>query len=79
MSLLNAFRITKDGSLDREYMRICAIYRLMKNKKINREQALELAKLPLKFPVGEDGYKTRKLPANMDKTIEIWDREIAKA
>jgi len=40
---MNIFRCTPDKSLDRPYLRTCAIYRLLKNGRIrSRARALEL-------------------------------------
>lgn len=39
---MNLFRQTKDGSLDRRYLRVCAVYRLLKKQTIGRARALEL-------------------------------------
>lgn len=40
---MNLFRCgTKDGSLDRKYLRVCAVYRLLKKQLIGQTRALEL-------------------------------------
>lgn len=39
---MNLFRQAKDGSLDRKYLRVCAVYRLLKRKAIGKARALEL-------------------------------------
>jgi hypothetical protein len=39
---VNLFRCTKDGSLDGKYLRVCAVYRLLKKKIIGQARALEL-------------------------------------
>jgi len=40
---MNLFRCdTKDGSLDRKYMRVCAVYKLLKRHVIGQARALEL-------------------------------------
>jgi hypothetical protein len=39
----NAFRNPITGKLDREYLRTCAIYRLLKHRKITKAQALAIA------------------------------------
>lgn len=39
---LNLYRQTKDGSLDRKYLRVCAVYRLLRKKIIGQARALEL-------------------------------------
>ncbi len=41
--MLNSFhRGTLDGSLDREYLRTCAVYRLLKSGRIGRAKAASL-------------------------------------
>jgi hypothetical protein len=40
---MNAFRMTPDGSLDRVYLRTCAIYRLLKGGWIGQRRAIEIA------------------------------------
>lgn len=40
---MNLFRAgTKDGSLDRKYLRVCAVYRLLRKQIIGQARALEL-------------------------------------
>lgn len=39
---MNLFRCTPDGSLDRKYLRVCAVYRLLKRKAIGKARAIEL-------------------------------------
>ena len=39
---MNLFRCTKDGSLDKEYLRTSAVYKLLKKKIINKQRAVEL-------------------------------------
>lgn len=39
---MNAFRCTKDRSLDRKYLRVCAVYRLLRKQIIGQARALEL-------------------------------------
>lgn len=39
---MNLFRCTPDKSLDREYLRICAVYRLLAGQKIGKARAIEL-------------------------------------
>ncbi len=40
---MNLFRCgTKDGPLDRKYLRLCAVYRLLKKQVIGRARAIEL-------------------------------------
>lgn len=38
---MNAFR-SKDGSLNKGYLRICAAYKLMAARKITKERAIDL-------------------------------------
>jgi hypothetical protein len=61
---MNAFRMTPDGSLDREYLRICAIFRLLKHQRITFEQALEIADRPIKGCYRRPGW--------LANTIAIW-------
>lgn len=39
---MNCFRHAKDGSLDLQYLRICAVYRLMSKGTIAKDQAVHL-------------------------------------
>ena len=39
---MNIFRCTKDGSLDKQYLRTCAVYRLLKTGRIDKARAIEL-------------------------------------
>ncbi len=39
---MNCFRCTPDGSLDRKYLRVCAVYRLLRKRVIGEARALEL-------------------------------------
>lgn len=39
---MNLFRCTPDGGLDRKYLRVCAVYRLLKRGVIGKARALEL-------------------------------------
>lgn len=40
---MNLFRCgTKDGSLDKKYLRVCSVYRLLKRRVIGQTRALEL-------------------------------------
>jgi hypothetical protein len=45
---MNVFRGTPDRSLDRIYLRTCAIYRLLKSGRIGQARAIELQRLPIK-------------------------------
>lgn len=59
---MNLFRQTPDRSLDRKYLRVCAVYRLMRRGLIGRARALEL--LAQKHSESE----MRALRA----TVELW-------
>ena len=39
---MNCFRQTPDRSLDCKYLRVCAVYRLLRKKIIGRARALQL-------------------------------------
>lgn len=39
---MNLFRQTPDQSLDRKYLRVCAVYRLMRKQIIGKSRAIEL-------------------------------------
>lgn len=39
---MNLFRCTPDGRLDREYLRTCAVYKLLKKGIIDKRRACEL-------------------------------------
>ncbi len=41
---MNLFRCTPDGSLDKQYLRICAVYRLLKKQRIGKARATQLMK-----------------------------------
>ena len=59
---MNLFRQTKDGSLDLKYLRVCSVYRLLKQKRIGKPRALEL-------------LAQRHSPAEMNilrRTVELW-------
>jgi hypothetical protein len=43
---MNLFRCTPDGRLDREYLRTCAVYKLLKRGCVNKTRAVELLKCP---------------------------------
>jgi hypothetical protein len=61
---MNVFRCTPDRSLDRYYLRTCAIYRLLKNGHVDKAGAMQLARRPIR---GMRVSQTR-----LDGTIEIW-------
>ena len=52
----NVFRMTPDRSLDRVYLRTCAIYRLLKSQRITFDQAFTIA--PKLRPIIELWRKT---------------------
>lgn len=60
---MNLFRCgTPDGSLDRKYLRVCSVYRLLKKQKIEKARALEL-------------LAERHTPSEMKTlrgTVELW-------
>jgi hypothetical protein len=60
---MNLFRCgTPDGSLDRKYLRVCAVYRLLKKQIIGQTRALEL-------------LAQRHSPSEMKSlrgTVELW-------
>lgn len=55
---MNLFRCTPDQSLDREYLRICAVHRLLSRKRIGFARAVEL--------LGERRVKEPK------RLVELW-------
>lgn len=59
---MNLFRQTKDGSLDRKYLRVCAVYRLLKKQVIGQARALEL--LAQKHSASEI--------ATLRGTVQLW-------
>jgi hypothetical protein len=61
---MNAFHMTPDKRLDRLYLRTCAIYRLLKNGRITRQQALEIQERPIRH--------THKRPGYLTNTIQLW-------
>lgn len=62
---MNVFRCTPDRSLDREYLRVCAVYRLLKSGRINKGQAIEISQRRIR-----GSY--RKPQGWLEATIEIW-------
>jgi len=60
----NVFRCTPDRSLDRVYLRTCAIYRLLKGGYIDRDKAIELSWRPYR--------NGRKVTVNLGATIDLW-------
>lgn len=61
---MNVFRCTPDRSLDREYLRTCAIYGLLKTGRINKSGAMQLARRKVR------GCYVK--PERLDGLIEIW-------
>lgn len=56
---MNIFRCgTPDGRLDKSYLRVCAVYKLLKNRRINKARAIEL-------------LAQRRVPSRR-ALIEIW-------
>lgn len=55
---MNLFRCTPDKSLDRKYLRTCAVYRLLKQKRIGFARALELL--------------AERHGSNLRGTVELW-------
>lgn len=62
---MNVFRMTPDKSLDRLYLRTCAIYRLLKGGKIGQARAIELQRLPIRGVA-------KQSPNRLTGLIEIW-------
>jgi hypothetical protein len=62
---MNAFRCTPDRSLDREYLRVCAVYRLLKSGRISKSQAIEISQRRIRgCHRKQDGW--------LKATIELW-------
>ena len=61
---MNVFRCTPDRSLDRYYLRTCAIYKLLKHGHIDKAGALELAARPIRGCYAK--------PDRLNGTIELW-------
>ena len=61
---MNAFRITPDRSLDREYLRVCAVYQCIKRYRIGRDKARLIANRRIRGVYKKPGW--------LDATIEIW-------
>ena len=67
----NLFRCTPDRSLDRLYLRTCAIYRLLKAGKIDKARALELQNR--RFAAREQSTDRLSPPRGyLTGTIELW-------
>ena len=43
---MNLFRCTRDDSLDKQYLRTCAVYKLLKQGRIGKDRAVELLTVP---------------------------------
>jgi hypothetical protein len=59
---MNLFRNNLTGELDRKYLRVCSVYRLLKQKRIGMARGLEL-------------LAQRHTPGEMKSlrgTVEIW-------
>ena len=68
---MNAFRMTRDRTLDRQYLRTCAIYRLLKSRRIDKAGAVALQGRRYRAQETSTG---RNAPPQgyLTKTIEIW-------
>ena len=62
---MNVFRCTPDRSLDLEYLRICAIYKLLKIGRIGKSEAIELSHRRIRGV-------PKKYPGWLTPTIELW-------
>lgn len=40
--MTNAYHMTSDGSLDRQFLRVCTVYRLLIRQRIGKARAVEL-------------------------------------
>lgn len=67
----NLFRCTPDRSLDRLYLRTCAIYRLLKAGRIDKARALQLQNRRYASREASTGRCTPPRDY-LTKTIEIW-------
>ena len=59
----NAFRLP-DGRLDREYLRVCAAYRLTRIHKLSKAECLALTNRPIR--------RRNQKPDWLKSTVEIW-------
>lgn len=66
---MNCYR-APDGTWDREYVRITAIFRLMKHGHADVARAKELAARRIRGVYKRSGW--------LDNTIEIWARVLAR-
>lgn len=49
---MNAFRCTPDRQLDRVYLRTCAVYRLLRQRRIGQARAVALLICPVRTRAG---------------------------
>lgn len=61
---MNCFRQTKDQSLDRKYLRVAAVYRLLRKQRIGQARALAL----LAEKHGRTEMRTLR------GTVELWSQ-----
>ncbi len=59
---MNLFRQTADKSLDRKYLRVCAVYRLMSRGLVGKSRAIELL---------AEKHSTREMQT-LQATVELW-------
>lgn len=59
---MNLFRQTKDGSLDRKYLRVCAVYRLLSKQLIGKARAIELL---------AERHSTQEM-RSLRGTVDLW-------
>lgn len=59
--MADLFHETKDGSLDRKYLRVCSVYKIfMRQKRVTKERAIELLR--------------QKKVGNEKALVEMWER-----
>lgn len=56
--------MTKDKSLDRRYLRVCAVYRMIRQHNLSSQEASELANRPIRKCYQKSGW--------LDATISVW-------
>ena len=61
---MNCFRMTPDRSLDREYLRVAAVYRCLSRYGASKAEALALSNRPIRG--------VYKKPDWLMATIELW-------
>lgn len=59
---MNLFRQTPDRSLDRKYLRVCAVYRLMRKGLVGKGRAIELL---------AEKHTAREM-RTLRATVELW-------